>query len=438
MQRNVFNHLFAVTSAITLATSATALGMLPLAAQAQAQTEISFFYPVAVGGPIAKLVDDFAADFTKENPGIKVTPIYAGSYQDTIVKALTAHKSGTPPVTSVLLSTDMFTLIDDDAIVPIDNFVKTADDRAWLNGFYKAFMLNSQSGGKTWGVPFQRSTVVLYYNKELFKAAGLNPDKAPATWAEMADYAKTLTKKDASGKVTQYGVQIPSSGFPYWLFQALAIQNDVAMSNDNGNAVKFDDPKVVEALQYWIDLTKQGSHPPGIVEWGTTPKDFFEKKVAMMWTTTGNLTNVRNNAKFDFGVAMLPAAKRRGSPTGGGNFYIFKKSTPAQQEAAFKFIKWVTQPERAARWSIETGYVAVSEAAYGTDSLRKYGRDFPPAVVARDQLPFALAEFSTHDNQRVTKALNDGLQAALLGTKTATQAMQDAQREADRLLRSFK
>jgi sn-glycerol 3-phosphate transport system substrate-binding protein len=434
MQRNAFNRIFAVT----LASTAVALGTLPLAATAQAPTEISFFYPVAVGGPIAKFIDDFAADFTKENPGIKVTPIYAGSYQDTIVKALTAHKSGTPPVTSVLLSTDMFTLIDDDAIVPIDNFVKTADDRAWLNGFYKAFMLNSQSGGKTWGVPFQRSTVVLYYNKELFKAAGLNPDKAPATWAEMADYAKTLTKKDASGKVTQYGVQIPSSGFPYWLFQALAIQNDVAMANDSGNAVKFDDPKVVEALQYWIDLTKQGSHPAGIVEWGTTPKDFFEKKVAMMWTTTGNLTNVKNNAKFDFGVAMLPAAKRRGSPTGGGNFYIFKKSTPAQQEAAFKFIKWVTQPERAARWSIETGYVAVSEAAYGTDALRKYGRDFPPAVVARDQLPFALAEFSTHDNQRVTKALNDGLQAALLGTKTAAQAMQDAQREADRLLRSFK
>jgi sn-glycerol 3-phosphate transport system substrate-binding protein len=135
---------------------------------------------------------------------------------------------------------------------------------------------------------------------------------------------------------------------------------------------------------------------------------------------------------------MLPGAKRKGSPTGGGNFYIFKKSTPAQQEAAFKFIKWVTQPERAAQWSIETGYVATSAAAYGTDALRKYGRDFPPALVARDQLPFALAEFSTHDNQRVTKALNDGLQAALTGTKTPAQAMKDAQTEADRLLRSYK
>ena len=432
MQRRTFKHM--------VAAAALALGALPMGAyaQAQAQTEISFFYPVAVGGTITKFIDDFAADFTRENPGIKVTPIYAGSYQDTIVKALTAHKSGTPPVTSVLLSTDMFTLIDEDAIVPIDGFVKTADDKAWLAGFYKAFMQNSQTGGKTWGIPFQRSTIVQYYNKELFKAAGLDPNKAPTTWVELADYAKKLTVKDGSGKVTQYGLQIPSSGFPYWLFQALAIENDVVMANDLGNAVKFDDPKVIEALQYWIDLTRQGVHPAGIVEWGTTPKDFFEKKVAMMWTTTGNLTNVKTNAKFDFGVAMLPANKRKGSPTGGGNFYIFKKSTPAQQEAAFKFIKWVTQPERAARWSMETGYAATSEAAYGTDTLRKYGRDFPPALVAKDQLPFSMAEFSTHDNQRVTKALNDGLQAALLGTKTAAQAMQDAQKEADRLLRSYK
>lgn len=406
---------------------------------AQAQTaEISFFYPVAVGGAIAKTIDGFAADFMKANPGIKVTPIYAGAYQEALVKALTANKSGTPPVTSVLLTTDMYTLIDEDAIVPIDNFVKTAEDKAWLNSFYPAFMLNSRTGGKTWGVPFQRSTVVMFYNKELLKEAGLDPNRPPQTWAEQKDAAAKLTRKDASGKVTQWGLQIPSSGFPYWLFQTLTTTNGAILGNEAGTQVKFDDPKVIEALQYWVDLGKAGVHPPGVVEWGTTPKDFFEKKVAMMYTTTGNLTNVKNNAKFDFGVAMIPAHSRKGSPTGGGNFYIFKKATPTQQEAAFKFIKWVTQPERAAQWSMDTGYVAVSEAAYGTDTLRKYGRDFPAALVARDQLPFSVAEFSTHDNQRVTKALNDGLQAALTGTKTPAQAMKDAQAEADRLLRSYK
>ena len=94
---------------------------------AQAETEISFFYPVAVGGPITKIIDGFAADFEKENPRIKVRPIYAGTYQESLAKALTAHKSGTAPVMSVLLSTDMFSLIDEDAVVPFDDFARSDD-----------------------------------------------------------------------------------------------------------------------------------------------------------------------------------------------------------------------------------------------------------------------------------------------------------------------
>jgi sn-glycerol 3-phosphate transport system substrate-binding protein len=300
-------------------------------------------------------------------------------------------------------------------------------------------MENSQTGGKTWGIPFQRSTIVLYWNKEMFKAAGLDPNRAPQTWAEQLDYAQKLTKRDAAGNVSQWGIQIPSSGFPYWLFQALAIQNGVNLMNAAGTQTYYDRPEVIAALAYWVDLARKHKvHPEGIVEWGTTPRDFFERKMAMMWTTTGNLTNVKNNAKFDFGVAMLPAGKQRGSPTGGGNFYLFKKTTPAQREAALKFVKWATQPERAAQWGIDTGYVAVTPAAFETPVMKKYVQDFPPAAVARDQLPYAKAELSTHDNQRVTKALNDGLQAALTGTKTPEQAMKDAQREAERLLRQYK
>ena len=416
-----------------------AVAALSVTARAQAPVDISFYYPVAVGGPITKIIDKFASDFEKENPGIKVHPIYSGTYQDSITKALTAVKSNDAPAMSVLLSTDMFTLIDEDAIVPWDPLIKTAEDKAWLQGFYPAFMENSQTGGKTWGIPFQRSTIVLYYNKEMFKEAGLDPGHPPETWKEMAEYAQKLTKRDASGKVTQWGVQIPASGFPYWLFQGLTTENGVQLMNAAGTETYYDKPAVIEAVQYWVDLTsKYKAHPEGIVEWGTTPKDFFERKVAMMWTTTGNLTNVRSNAKFDFGVAMLPANKRRGSPTGGGNFYLFKQAKPEQQAAAFKFVKWITSPARAAQWGIDTGYVAVRPDAWETPEMKKYVAEFPPAAVARDQLQFAVAELSTHDNQRVTKALNDGLQAALTGSKTPEQAMKDAQREADRLLKSYR
>lgn len=425
-----------VLSGLGALAAGTAIGTPAIA---QSASEISFFYPVAVGGPITKLIDGFAEGFQKDNPGLAVKPIYAGSYQDTIVKALTAHKSGTPPVTSVLLSTDMFTLIDEEAIVPFDDFIKTDEDRAWLKSFYPAFMANSQTGGKTWGIPFQRSTIVLYWNKEAFKEAGLDPEKPPQTWDEMTAFAQKLTKRDASGNVTQWGVQIPSSGFPYWLFQGLTTPAGATLMNAAGTEVYFDKPEVTTALQYWIDLaTKYKVHPPGIVEWGTTPKDFFERKVAMMWTTTGNLTNVRSNAKFPFGVAMLPAQKRRGSPTGGGNFYIFKKAKRAEQEAAFKFIKWITTADRAAQWGIDTGYVAVRADSWETPAMKKYVTDFPQAAVARDQLPYSVAEFSTHENQRVTKALNDGLQAALTGTKPAAVAMKDAQAEATRILKDYK
>ena len=424
--------------AILKGAAAAATASLAAPALAQGRTEVSFFYPVAVGGPITRLIDSYAADFEKENPSIALKPIYAGTYQETIVKALTAHKSGTPPVTSVLLSTDMFTLIDEEAIVPFDDFIRTDADRAWLKSFFPGFMENSQTEGKTWGIPFQRSTVVLYWNKEAFKEAGLDPEKPPATWAEQVAFAEKLTKRDGAN-TSQWGLQIPASGFPYWLFQGLTTQAGAILMNSAGNRTSFDAPGVIEALQYWVDLSRKYKvHPTGIVEWGTTPRDFFERKCAMMWTTTGNLTSVRANAKFPFGVGMLPAGKRRGSPTGGGNFYLSKKASRAEQEAAFKFIQWITTPERAAKWGIDTGYVATRKDAWETQVMKDYVQGFPAAAVARDQLEFAVAELSTHENQGVTKALNDGLQAALTGTKTPEAAMKDAQAEAERILRSYR
>ncbi|MGK7866029.1 ABC transporter substrate-binding protein [Falsiroseomonas sp. E2-1-a20] len=406
------------------------------ALRAQAPVEIVFNYPIAVGGPITRIIDGYCEDFARENPGFRVKPIYAGSYQDTLTKTLTAMRGGDAPQMACLLAVDIFTLIGEDAVLAWDDLPGV--DRAWLDGFYPSFLENSRTAGKTWGVPFQRSTVVMYWNKEAFREAGLDPETPPADWAQQVDFAQKLTKRQGDA-ASQWGMQIPSSGFPYWLFQGLTTQNDVRLMNAEGTRTNFADPKVAEALQYWMDLAmKHRVHPPGIVEWGTTPRDFFERKVAMMWTTTGNLTNVRRNAPFPFGVGMLPAGKRRGSPTGGGNLYLFKSANAAQREGAVKFARFLTTPERAAQWGIDTGYVAVTPAAFETPAMRAYVAEFPPAAVARDQLPHAVAELSTQENQRVTKALNDNLQAALTGRKQAGPAMADAQAEAERILRSYR
>jgi len=426
-----------VLKSFAAAAVAAALGSTP--ALAADPVEISLYYPVAVGGAVTKTIDAMVDAFQKDVPSVKVKAVYAGTYQESIVKALTAHKSGTPPTLAVLLSTDLFTLIDENAIVPIDPLASSAQDKAWLDGFYPGFMSNSQTGGKTWGVPFQRSTIVMFWNKNLFKEAGLDPERAPETWDQMVEAAKKLTKTDANGNVTQWGVKIPSTGFAYWMFQGMTTPRDTLLMNQEGTQTYFDKPEAVQALQNWVDLSaKHNVSPRGVIEWGTTPKDFLEGKAAMVWTTTGNLANLRANASFPFGVAMLPAQKKRGSPTGGGNFYLFSKTTPEQQQAAMKFIRWATNPERAAQWSIATGYVATRPDAWKTPTMVKYLQDVPAAGVARDQLEYSVAELSTHDNQRVTKSLNDNIQAALSGDKTAEAALQDAQRDADRILRRYK
>lgn len=158
----------------------------------------------------------------------------------------------------------------------------------------------------------------------------------------------------------------------------------------------------------------------------------------MMWHSTGNLTAVKNTAEFDFGVAMLPAQERLGSPTGGGNFYVFKDASAEERIAALKLIQFMTAPEQAAEWSIATGYMGVSPAAYETDALKAYTAEFPPALVARDQLEHAVAEFSTFETARVRDGLNAAIQSTLTGDKAAEEALSEAQAAAERQLRSYK
>jgi sn-glycerol 3-phosphate transport system substrate-binding protein len=395
-------------------------------------TELSFFYPVAVGGPLTKIVDGMAEEFNKENPGITVKPVYTGSYQDTTTKIQAAVQGKTPPDVAVMLSTELHTMMDMNAILPLDEFIAKDGGNEYVKDFFPGFLANSQVDGKTYSIPFQRSTIVLYYNKAAFKEVGLDPEKPPTTWDEMVEYAAKLTKDG------RWGIEIPSSGFTYWMYQALALQNGKNLMTEDGKKVFFDTPENVEALQYWVDLAKKHkAMPEGVIEWATVPSDFLEGKTAMMFHTTGNLTNVKNNAKFDFGVAFLPAKKNYGSPTGGGNFYMFKGTDAKKQEAAWKFIRFMTEPKRAAQWSIDTGYVATRKSAYEEEIMKQYVKDFPAAAVARDQLEYGHAEFSTHNNGKVTKALNDNLQAVLTGKADAAAALKKAQEEADKVLASF-
>lgn len=319
------------------------------------------------------------------------------------------EKAGNTPDMAIMFSIDLYSLLAMDAIADMDSFCTTAEDKDWLNGFYDGFMMNSRSGETTYGIPWQRSTIILYYNKEAFAEAGLDPEKAPATWDEMKEYATKLTKKDGN-QVTQYGIEIPSDGYAYWMLQTFCTQQSgFNMMNSTGTEVYYNDERTAKGLSYWKSLAEDGSMPSGIVAWATTPSDFLEGKTAMMYHTTGNLTNVKNNAPFDFGVAMLPADETPGSPTGGGNFYIFKGVSEERQQAAFDFVQWMTDDERVAQWSMDTGYVATRPSAYETDRMKAYAQEFPYALVARDQLEYGYAELSTYNQAEVQKAVDDAI-----------------------------
>ncbi len=396
-------------------------------------TELTMYYPVAVGGPIPKIIDSMVTDFEKENSDIKIHAIYAGDYTDAKIKALAALKSGKPPQLAVLLSVNLYDLIEQNAIVPISNIVKSKKDQEWLNSFFPVLMKNATVFGKVWSVPFQRSTILMYYNKDAFRKAGLDPENPPQTWSELVADGKKLTTKN------QWGLMIPSSGYPYWLFQALAKENGEALMSKDGKKTFFDKNGVIEALQFWYDLSHRYKiMPKGIIAWGTLRQNFLDGKTAIMLTSSGNLTPVRKNAKFDFGVAMLPAKKMRGTPTGGGDFYIFRKTSKKQREAALKFIKFMTSPKMSAVWSVKTGYIGTSEKAYQTKELRNYIKKFPYAEIAKNQLKYATAELSTYQGARIVRDLNNAIQAALIGRKTPKKALSDAQFEAERILKPYR
>ena len=434
----MFKKTMAMALAGLMLTSMAGTTALTAKAENDDVMELTMYFPVSVGGGPDALIDALCEEYHKENPNVKVTPVYAGSYADTRTKVQAAIKGGNTPDLAIMFSIDLYSLLSMDAIADIDSFCTTDADKEWLNGFYDGFMMNSRDGETTYGIPWQRSTIVLYYNKDAFEAAGLDPEQPPKTWDELKEDAKKLTITE-NGQTTQYGIQIPSDGYAYWMLQTFCVeQNGFNLLNETGTETYYDDERTAKGLEFWKSLADDGSMPEGIVAWATTPSDFLEGKTAMMYHTTGNLTNVKNNANFNFGVAMLPANESYGSPTGGGNFYIFKGVSKERQQAAFDFIKWMTDDERVAQWSIDTGYVATRPSAYDTERMQEYAKEFPYCLVARDQLEYGYAELSTYNQAEVQKAIDDAISYVMTDQQDVESALATAQQTADGILQAYR
>ena len=244
-------------------------------------------------------LDRLNGDFTKLHPEIEIEPVFASGYPETEAMAVSALSSAAPPQMMVGLAKDLFGLIDRDLITAYSDIAGTPDDYAWYNSFYAGFLENSRFARKVYSVPFQRSTVIMFYNKAAFAEAGLDPEHPPANWQEMREDARRLTKKDADGRVSRWGIEIAGGDQPYWMFQALAIQQGLVLSDEEGLTTRFDEPRAIEALDYWMALVRDGVTPPGSLGWdASTPEDFLSGRAAMIWTSTGQFANIRQKANF--------------------------------------------------------------------------------------------------------------------------------------------
>ena len=400
---------------------------------AQDVITLQFFYPVGVAGPLAQAIDGYVADFNATHDHIQVEPVFTGGYSENMARATAAILSGQPPDVAILLGIDIYSLIQTEGIIPLDDYI-ASEAGLDIDDFFDAFMANNIADDQVWSIPWQRSTPILYYNKDAFSEVGLDPDSPPATWEELVEYGKQLVVQDGDN-VTRWGVEVPSS---FWLFANFAIQagQHIGSLGDEPCAVYLDTPEAIEALAFLRRLQNEGIMPDGAVAWGTAPADFIAGASAMIYHSTGSLSTLLANSPFEVGTGFMPGGSAGyGANVGGGNFYIMADIGQERQDAAWEFIRWMVRPEQIGQWGIDSGYVAPRAAAWEVDPLKSYAEEVPQASTAREQLPYAVKEFpATFGGQEIQVITTQAIEAVNTGELTPEEALAIAQERANDVL----
>ena len=425
-----------MTIVTRLGLGALALTFATAALPAWAQTRIEFFFPVPVEGKLAREMTRLTKLYNESQKEVEVTAVYTGGYDDTKLKAQAAAKAGKPPSVVLMSANFLVDLKLSGDILPLDPMLKadetTRDD--YLKDFWPALHANAVVDGELYGVPFHNSTPLLYYNVDHFKEAGLDPAKPPRTWVELVDAAKKLTKGD------RYGFLMPA-GYDYlgWLMEALSMSNGGRYFNEEyGGEVYYDQPSMLGAARFVEDLIfKHKVMPQGVTEAGGVSTQFFAGKASMVLLSTGSLSFIRENMKQAYDVAFVPMNVRNAVPIGGASLVMFAGQSEDNKKAGWKFIKWLTTPETLGGWSRFTGYFAPRKSSYDKPEMKEFIAKNPAAKVALDQLPYAKPWFATYQTVAVRKALEDEIQAMMNGKKKADQAVKDAQKKADELMRPY-
>lgn len=367
--------------------------------------KIAFWHSMAgdIGG---KAIPTMANEFNASQDKCYVEPIYQGSYDDSLNKLKAGLQSKDTPAVVQLYDIGTRLMVDLKVITPVQDFIdKESYDLSDLEPNVLAYYTVD---GKINSMPFNTSTPMLYYNKDLFKAAGLDPEKPPRTFAEFEEAARALTKKDGD-KVTVYGGAFAIYG---WFFeQFLAVSGGYYVNNNNGRdgyatEATFNGPEGVAIFDWWKKMVDEGI----LANYGRKTVDtrnaFIAGQTGMFIDSTAVLRGVMDGVgdKFAVGTAYLPrpneaAYETAGTIIGGGSLWIINNRPQAEQDCAWEFIKFQASPAEQSYWQTMSGYFPIRKAAYDEQLTKDWVAKYPQFQTAIDQLHIA-------PNNRVT---NGGL-----------------------------
>jgi len=365
------------------------------ATKAAEPVKIDFWF--AMSGKAGEATQELVKRFNESQSEVFVTATYQGSYDDAINKLKAGLQSKDVPAVVQVYDLGTRLLIDLKVVTPVQDFIDRekfdiSDIEPNVANYYSV-------DGRLYSMPFNTSNPVLYYNKNLFKEAGLDPEKAPRTWAEVAEYARKLTKKDASGQVTQYGCAFALYG--WFVEQFIAVQGGYYVNNENGRAARateatFNGPEGVALLEWWKSMIDEGICANLGRKTADTKKAFDSGVAAMTLDSTAALRDRIDAAKgkFEVGVGFLPRAKeedyeKAGTIIGGACLWIINLRPSEEQEAAWKFVKFMSSADSQAYWHINTGYYPINAKGYNHPDDIAWRKEYPQFQVAVDQLHMA-------------------------------------------------
>ncbi len=416
-----------------------------VATGANAQTEIQFWH--SMGGALGDKVNELANKFNESQKDYKVVPSYKGQYPESMTAAIAAFRAGNAPHILQVFEVGTATMMAaKGAIVPVAKVMKDADEpfdpKAYLPtvaGYY------TDSKGNMLSFPFNSSTVVFYVNKDAFKKAGLDPNKAPKTWKEFLAAAEKLK---ASGQQCVY-----TTGWPSWMhIENLSAWHNVPIgTKDNGMAgldteFKINSPLHVRHIAMLGDMAKKGLFTYAGRQNQAEAK-FGSGECAMLTSSTGAQANIRRNAKFEWSVNFIPYHDDvKGAPQnsiiGGASLWVMGGKTNNAYKGVAKFLAFLSRPEVQMDWHTSTGYVPITLAAYemtrksgfydknaGADVAIKQLTNKPPTGNSRG------LRFGNFVQGR--EVIEEELEGVFAGKKDAKAALDEAVKRGNEILRKF-